>query len=90
MLEIENILYTHPSVLEVAVIGVPDEEWGEIVKAFIVLKKGEKVTENEIIEFCKVNLSSYKVPKSIIFKDNLPKLGSGKISKKKLKNLNNR
>lgn len=89
-IEVENILYTHPSILEVAVIGFPDEEWGEIVKAFIVLKRGEKVTENEIIEFCKEKLSSYKVPKSIIFKDSLPKLGSGKISKKKLKNLNNR
>ncbi len=88
-IEVENILYTHPSILEVAVIGVPDEEWGEIVKAFIVLKNEEKVTENEIIEFCKERLSSYKVPKSIIFQDKLPKLGSGKISKKKLKNLNN-
>jgi acyl-CoA synthetase (AMP-forming)/AMP-acid ligase II len=89
-IEVENVLYTHPCILEVAVIGFPDEEWGEIVKAFIVVKKGKKVTETDIIKFCKKRLSPYKVPKSIIFKDNLPKLGSGKISKKKLKNLYNR
>jgi len=89
-IEIENILYSHPSILEVAVVGVTDEEWGEIVKAVIVLKEGEKISKDEIIEFCKTRLSSYKVPKLIEFKDSLPKLGSGKISKNKLKNLNNR
>jgi acyl-CoA synthetase (AMP-forming)/AMP-acid ligase II len=89
-IEVENVLYTHPSVLEAAVVGIPNEEWGEIVKAFVVLKQGEKVTEDELIEFCKTKLSSYKVPKSIVFLEYLPKVGSGKISKKKLKNLYNR
>jgi acyl-CoA synthetase (AMP-forming)/AMP-acid ligase II len=84
-IELENILYSHPAVLEVAVIGVPDEEWGEMVKAFVVLKKEENLTEDEIIKYCKGKIANYKIPKSIIFLENLPKLGSGKISKKLLK-----
>jgi acyl-CoA synthetase (AMP-forming)/AMP-acid ligase II len=84
-IEVENVLYTHPSLLEAAVIGIPDEEWGEIVKAIVVLKKGEKVTEKEIIEFCKERIAAYKIPKSVDFTESLPKLGSGKISKKVLK-----
>ena len=84
-IEVENVLYTHPSVLEAAVIGIPDEEWGEIVKVIIVLNKGEKVTEEEIIEFCKERIAAYKIPKSVEFTESLPKLGSGKIFKKKLK-----
>jgi O-succinylbenzoate-CoA ligase len=84
-IEVENILYKHPTILEAAVIGIPDEEWGEIVKAVVVLKKGEKATEAEIIKFCKKRIDAYKIPKSVEFIDNLPKLGSGKISKKRLK-----
>jgi long-chain acyl-CoA synthetase len=78
-------LYTHPAVLEAAVIGIPDEEWGEIVKAIVVLKNREKITEKEIIEFCEKRIAAYKVPKFVEFKDCLPKLGSGKICKNKLK-----
>jgi acyl-CoA synthetase (AMP-forming)/AMP-acid ligase II len=84
-IEVENFLYTHPAVLEAAIIGIPDEEWGEIVKAIIVLKGGEMVTENDIIEFCRGKIARYKIPKSVDFLDNLPKLGSGKISKRILK-----
>jgi O-succinylbenzoate-CoA ligase len=84
-IEVENVLYTHPAVLEAAVIGIPDEEWGEIVKAIIVLKEGKKVTEKEIIEFCKKRIAAYKVPKSVEFQECLPKLGSGKICKNILK-----
>jgi acyl-CoA synthetase (AMP-forming)/AMP-acid ligase II len=84
-IEVENILYSHPSVLDAAVIGVPDLEWGEIVKAFIVLKKEEHVTESEIIKYCKGKIANYKIPKSIVILENLPKLGSGKISKKILR-----
>jgi acyl-CoA synthetase (AMP-forming)/AMP-acid ligase II len=84
-IEVENILYTHPAVLEAAVIGIPDEEWGEIVKAIIVLKDGKRVTESDIIEFCKGRIARYKIPKLVEFQESLPKLGSGKICKKMLK-----
>jgi acyl-CoA synthetase (AMP-forming)/AMP-acid ligase II len=84
-IEVENILYTHPFVLEAAVIGFPDEEWGEIVKAIVVLKEGKKVTEKELKDYVKGRIAAYKVPKIIGFQDCLPKLGSGKICKKMLK-----
>jgi acyl-CoA synthetase (AMP-forming)/AMP-acid ligase II len=84
-IEVENILYSHPAVLEAAVIGVPDVEWGEKVKAFVVLKNEEDITEDEIMKYCKGKIANYKIPKSIVFLENLPKLGSGKISKKLLK-----
>jgi len=84
-IEVENVLYQHPAVLEAAVIGMSDNEWGEIVKAILVLKDGKSATERDIIEFCKGKLSIFKVPKIVEFKDCLPKLGSGKICKKMLK-----
>jgi acyl-CoA synthetase (AMP-forming)/AMP-acid ligase II len=83
--EVENILYTFPSVLEAAVIGVPDSKWGEAVKAVVVLKPGETATEEEIIQHCKQHIARYKAPKSIDFLSELPKTGSGKIFKKGLK-----
>jgi acyl-CoA synthetase (AMP-forming)/AMP-acid ligase II len=83
--EVENVLYMHPKVLEAAVFGVPDEKWGEAVTAAVVLKHDESATEAEIIEFCKEYQASYKAPKSIIFLDELPKTGSGKITKKVLR-----
>lgn len=86
-IEVENILYTHPSIYEAAVIGIPDEEWGEIVKAIVVLKKGKEATEEGIIKFCKGRIAPYKIPKTVEFTDSLPKLGSGKISKKMLKEI---
>jgi fatty-acyl-CoA synthase len=83
--EVENVLYTHPHVLEAAVIGVPDAHWGEAVKACVVLKDGCTVTEEEIIVYCRKDLAGYKTPKSVDFLEVLPKTGSGKIFKKGLR-----
>ena len=83
--EVEYVIYEHPAVLEVAVIGVPHEKWGEMVKAVIVLKPGKHATEEEIIKFVKSKIASYKAPKSVDFVDSLPKTGSGKITKVPLK-----
>ena len=83
--EVENVLYMHPKIFEAAVFGVPDEKWGEAVNAAIVLKEGETATQEEIIAFCKEYQAAYKAPKAIVFLDELPKTGSGKIYKKGLR-----
>ncbi|HEA66341.1 MAG TPA: fatty acid--CoA ligase [Desulfobacterales bacterium] len=83
--EVENAIYTHPAVLEAAVIGVPDEKWGEAVKGIVVLKPGAEATAEEIIEHCRDSIAGYKVPKSIEFMDELPKSGAGKILKRDLR-----
>lgn len=83
--EVEHILYEHPAVLEAAVIGVPDETWGEAVKAVVVLKEGQSVTGQELMDFCRTHLARYKVPKSVDFVASLPKTGSGKIHKKRIR-----
>jgi len=84
--EVEYAIYEHPAVLEVAVIGIPDEKWGEAIKAVVVLKQAKSVTGNEIITFVKKRIASFKVPKSLDFVDALPKTGSGKIAKQVLRN----
>ncbi|KER09570.1 MAG: AMP-dependent synthetase [[Candidatus Thermochlorobacteriaceae] bacterium GBChlB] len=84
--EVERLLQSHPCVSEVAVLGVPDEKWGEAGKAFIVLKPNAVVNETELIEFCKTNLAKYKVPKSLVFLNELPKNDAGKIDRKSLLN----
>jgi fatty-acyl-CoA synthase len=83
--EVENVLYMHPKVLEAAVFGVPDETWGEAVTAAVVIRENESATEQEIIQFCRQYQAGYKTPKTIIFLDELPKTGSGKITKKALR-----
>jgi long-chain acyl-CoA synthetase len=83
--EVESILLNHPSVLEAAVIGVPDEKWVEAIKGIVKLKKGMSVTADELIEYCKDKLSSYKKPRSIDIVDELPKTSYGKVLKKELR-----
>lgn len=83
--EIDDILSKHPKVLEAAVIGVPDEKWGEAVKAVVILKKEAQATEEELIRYCKERLAGYKVPKSIDFVAEMPKSPTGKILKRQLR-----
>jgi long-chain acyl-CoA synthetase len=82
--EVEDVLYEHPKVLEVAAVGVPVAGKGERVKVYIVLKEGETATEEEIIAFCRENLAPYKVPKFAEFRDTLPKTMVGKILRRVL------
>ena len=83
--EIEGTLHTHPKIMEAAVIGIPNKKWGESVKAIVVLKPGESVTEKEIIEYCKANAADYKKPRSVDFIDELPRNPSGKLLKRILR-----
>jgi len=82
--EVEEILYEHPKILEVAVAGVPDSYRGEVVKAFVVLRPGEQATTDEIREFAKARLAGYKVPRSVEFRDDLPKTMIGKVLRRAL------
>ena len=83
--EVENVLYMNTKILEAAVFGVADEKWGEAVTAAVVLKPGETAAEAEIIDFCKQHQASYKAPKTVVFLKEIPKTGSGKITKKALR-----
>ncbi len=83
--EVENALYAHPAVLEAAVIGVPDEQWGERVHAVVVPKPAADVTAEEVVAHCHGLIAGYKCPRSVEFKDELPKSGAGKILKRDLR-----
>jgi fatty-acyl-CoA synthase len=79
--EVEAMLYEHPAVLEVAVVGVPDEKWGEVPKALVMLKSGQHAEAQELIRFCRDRMAHFKAPKSVEFVDDLPKTATGKIQK---------
>jgi len=83
--EVENVLHSHPKIEEAAVIGVHDPEWGQEPRAIVVLKKGERVTEQEMMEYCRSRLASFKRPKSVIFIESLPRNPMGKLLKKELR-----
>ena len=83
--EVEKVLTARKDVKEAAVVGIPDEIWGESVKAFVIMEDAAKVTEKELIDYCKKNLSSYKKPKSIEFVQNLPKSTYGKLDRRALR-----
>jgi fatty-acyl-CoA synthase len=79
--EVEAMLYEHPAVLEAAVIGVPDAKWGEVPKALVVLKPGQRLEERQLIDFCRSRMAHFKAPKSVEFIAALPKTATGKIQK---------
>jgi acyl-CoA synthetase (AMP-forming)/AMP-acid ligase II len=79
--EVESMIASHPEVLEVAVIGVPDEKWGEAIKAAVVRRAGSALTEAELIEYCRARMAHFKCPTSVDFMDVLPKGGTGKVQK---------
>ena len=83
--EVENVIYQLPQIAEAAVIGVPDERWGETGKVFISLKEGQTIEEKEIIEHCLKNLAKFKVPQSVEFIDLLPRNATGKVLKRELR-----
>jgi acyl-CoA synthetase (AMP-forming)/AMP-acid ligase II len=83
--EVEQVLYQHPAVMEATVFGVPDEKWGESIKAAVVLKAGTRATAEELIEFCKARLASYKKPTSVDILAELPKSDTGKILRRSLR-----
>ncbi len=83
--EVEDSLLAHPKLGDVAVIGYPDKKWGESVKAIIVLKEGETLTEEELIGWCKGKIGKFKIPKKVVFTDSIPRTPTGKILKRILR-----
>ena len=83
--EVENVIYQHPAVAEVAVIGVPHPRWQEVGQAITVVKQGHTLTEKEVIEFCQAKLARYKIPQSVAFVDVLPRTAAGKVLKRELR-----
>ena len=84
-IEVEDVIFSHPAVAEVAVIGVPDEKWGETIKALVVLEAGQEVSEADLIRWCKDKAAGYKAPTSVEFRDELARTATGKLQKFKLR-----
>ena len=84
-IEVESALMEHPEITDAAVIGIPDEKFGEAVKAFIVTKDGKELPQEDVIEFCKSKIASYKTPKTVDLIEIIPRNPSGKILKKVLR-----
>ncbi len=84
-IEVEDVLFSHAAVAEVAVIGVPDEKWGETIKALVVLAEGESATEEDLIRWCKDKAAGFKAPTSVEFRDELARTATGKLQKFKLR-----
>jgi long-chain acyl-CoA synthetase len=83
--EVEDVLISHPLVLEAAVIGVPEAALGEVVTAHVVLKQGASCSADELLGFCRERLAAYKLPRSVVFRDQLPKTPSGKLKRYELR-----
>jgi fatty-acyl-CoA synthase len=83
--EIEDVLHDHPAVLEAAVVGVPDDRWGEACAAFVVLRDGASATEEALLEHCRGRLARFKVPKGVVFVASLPRSSMGKVLKDELR-----
>jgi fatty-acyl-CoA synthase len=83
--EVEAVLLEHPAVTDAALIGKPDEKWGEIGLVFVVLDRGSQISDQELLDFCRGRLARYKVPKQVIFTDSLPYSAYGKVIKAVLK-----
>src|SRR6478609_2174920 len=83
--EVERVLYEHAAVVEVAVVGRPDDRWGEVPVAYVVRRAGATTTPDELIEHCRAQLARFKVPKDVVFIDTLPRNSSGKVLKRELR-----
>ncbi len=84
-IEVEDVIFSHPDVAEVAVIGVPDEKWGETIKALVVRTEGSDLTEQDLIDYCKSKVARFKAPSSIEFREELARTATGKLQKFKLR-----